>query len=42
MFAEHVANMKQRNECMEECGEKILKAKQLGKPRSRLENNINL
>jgi hypothetical protein len=41
VFADHVTSMKQRNECMEECGGKILKVKQLGKPRSRLENNIN-
>jgi predicted nucleic-acid-binding Zn-ribbon protein len=34
--------MKQRNECIEKCGGKISKLKQVGMPRSRLKNNFKI
>jgi hypothetical protein len=34
--------MKQRSDCVEECGGQIEKVRQIGTPRSRLENNIKM
>ena len=42
MFADHVASTKPRNECMEECGGKIRKVRQLGTPRSGLEYDTTI